>query len=318
MRRWLLAGAASGAIVACAAIAAFGVFEAAGPLDSERDVAVPRGGTARIARTLEASGVIGHAIAFELFAELTAGEGKLHAAELRFPAHGSLAAVLAVLREGKPVMHTITIPEGLTGAQIASLFARDDLLSGEVRVPAEGSVLPQSYAYERGALRSDVLKRAQSAMDAVLGRSWRERSPSFPLATARDALILASIVERETAMASERGMVSRVFLNRLRLGMRLQSDPTAIYAATGGLGRLERPVTRGDLEEDGPYNTYVIKGLPAGPICSPGAASIDAVLHPIASDFLYFVADRKGGHSFAATLAEHELNVARYRQNGER
>lgn len=315
MRRWLLAGAAMGVIAACVAIAALDMFEAAGPLSADRDVVVPRGGVAQIGRTLEAGGVIGHAIAFEAFAELTSGNGKLHAAELRFPAHGSLAAVLAVLREGKPVMHTITIPEGLTGAQIASLFARDDLLSGDVSVPAEGSVLPQSYAYERGALRSDVVERAQGAMRILLRQSWRDRPRSSPLATSREALILASIVERETGLASERGLVSRVFLNRLRLGMRLQSDPTEIYVASGGLGRLDRSLTRDDLDAEAPYNTYVVRGLPAGPICNPGAASIDAVLHPVAGDVLYFVADRRGGHSFAATLAEHDLNVARYRHD---
>jgi UPF0755 protein len=188
-----------------------------------------------------------------------------------------------------------------------------EALTGSVNVSVEGVVLPQTYSYEYGATRAQVLARAEAAQTQVLATAWAGRAPNLPLASSRDAVILASIVERETAKPEERAHIAAVFLNRLRLGMRLQADSTVVYAASDGLGVLDHPLTRTELELDSPYNTYRVKGLPPGPICAPGLASLDAVLHPMASDDLYFVADGTGGHVFAHTLAQHDANVKRWR-----
>ncbi len=188
-----------------------------------------------------------------------------------------------------------------------------DLLEGDVVVPVEGSTLPQTYVFERGAAASAIAERAQSAMRRAIEAEWPARAEGLPLRTPREAVILASIVEREAKLPQERPMIARVFLNRLRLGMRLQADPTAAYGAEGGLGVFVRRLDLDDLARTDGYNTYVVSGLPASPICSPGLASLTAVLHPASSDALYFVADGSGGHVFSATLAEHSANVARYR-----
>jgi UPF0755 protein len=217
------------------------------------------------------------------------------------------------LRFGRPVQHRLTIAEGLSAAQIAALLAREEALTGDMAVPREGSVLPETYAFERGASRDSVLHRAAAAMRMKLAILWDAREAGLPMASAREAVVLASIVERETAQKAERPIVARVFLNRLQAGMRLQADPTAAYGASGGLGVMDRKLDRDDLERKDGYNTYVIMGLPAAPICSPGLASIAAVLHPARSDALYFVADGKGGHAFANRLDDHERNVARFR-----
>ena len=174
-------------------------------------------------------------------------------------------------------------------------------------------MLPQTYAYEYGTSRQSILDRARAAMDRTLREAWASRAPGTTLASREQALILASIVERETARPGERPHVAAVFLNRLRLGMKLQSDPTVVYAASGGTGVLDRPISRADLERDDPHNTYRIRGLPPGPICAPGLASIQAVLQPAPSDDLYFVADGSGGHVFSRSLDEHARNVARWR-----
>lgn len=283
-----------------------------GPLAAARDVVVPRGGTREIAASLAQDGVIASPPMFRLAAYMTRGEGALHAAELAFPARASLADVLSVLRTGRPVQHHVTIPEGLTARQIAAVLAAPDPLTGPADVTSEAEILPQTYAFERGATRESVLDRAHAAMAAALDREWAARDPAVPLAAPADAVTLASIVERETARPEERPHVAAVFLNRLRLGMKLQSDPTVAYGASGG-GALDRKLTRADLDRDDPYNTYRIAGLPPGPICAPGIASLHAALHPDASDDLFFVADGSGGHAFARTLADHQRNVARWR-----
>ena len=267
----------------------------------------------RVADALRGAGVVASAPLLRVAALLTSGDGPVHAAELEFPTHASLRQVLVVLRTGRPVQHLLTIPEGLTAAAIADLVGGAEALDGDVAVPEEGAVLPQTYAYERGALRQTVLARAEAAMRRTLQQAWRARDPSIGLATPEQALVLASIVERETGRAEERPHVAAVFLHRLRLGMKLQSDPTVLYGASGGLGSLDRPLSRADLERDDPYNTYRIDGLPPGPICSPGVASLDAVLHPEPTADLYFVADGDGGHAFSASLKDHERNVQAYR-----
>lgn len=230
-----------------------------------------------------------------------------------FPAHASVEQVLAVLRTARPVEHHLTIVEGLTAKQISGVLSHADAMTGAVPAIPEGSVLPQTYDYEYGAERSRVLGRAEAAMAKALAAAWADRAPGLPLATAQDALILASIVERETAKPQERPHVAAVYLNRLRLGMRLQADPTVVYAASDGTGLLDHGLTRSELDRDGPYNTYRVNGLPPSPICSPGLDSIRAVLHPADSDDLYFVADGTGGHVFSRNYQAHGAAVARWR-----
>lgn len=277
---------------------------------------VPRG-MRRVASVLFEAHVVGSPIALRLAAVLTAGDGPIHAAEFAFPAHASLRAVLDVLRHARPVQHRLTLPEGLTAAQILTLVDGADALDGQAAKPAEGAVLPQTYDYVYGTERAALLARSEAAMQRALAAAWVGREPASPLTSPRQALILASIVERETGVAEERAHVAAVFLNRLRLGMKLQSDPTVLYGASHGFGSLDRPLTRADLELDDPYNTYRIAGLPPGPICSPGVAAIEAVLHPAATTDLYFVATGAGGHAFSASLVEHERNVRAYRERSE-
>ncbi len=244
---------------------------------------------------------------------VTQGDGPLHAAEFAFPAHASLDEILSVLRTARPVQHHLTIPEGLTARQIAAVVAQADAATGSAGAIAEGSVLPQTYDYERGTDRAALVDRAKAAMEKVVQAAWANRAPGLPLASPRDAVILASIVERETAKPEERAHVASVYLNRLRQGMRLDADPTVIYAVSDGAGVLDRPLSKADLRRDEPYNTYRVAGLPPGPICSPGRDAIEAVLHPLESDDLYFVADGSGGHVFSRDYADHDAAVARWR-----
>lgn len=289
------------------------VMDSPGPLQATTDVVVPPGTVSEVIAVLRAHHVIAHPLLFRIAERFTARAGPLHAAELAFPAHASLRQVLAVLRFAPPVQHALTIPEGLTAQQIAALVNAAPAATGHVAPPPEGSVLPQTYDYIYGTPRSALLARAEAAMRRVLAQAWAHRAPGLPLASPHDALILASIVQRETALPAELPRVAAVYLNRMRLGMRLQADPTVIYAASDGSGELGHPLTRSELDSDNPYNTYQHNGLPPGPICSPGIASIEAVLHPSTNDDLYFVADGKGGHLFARTLAEQDKHVAAYR-----
>ncbi len=283
-----------------------------GPLPASADIVVPNGSAVQLGDALRDAGLITTPWAFRAMAWWTRAEGPLRAGEFSFPAHARLRDVLSVLRTARPVQHRLTIPEGLTAPQIAQLLARADTLSGPTPTPAEGSVLPQTYAFERGTPREALLGRAVRAMDKTLAEIWSGHAEVVKLANAQELLILASIVERETARPDERAMVAAVYLNRLRKGMRLQADPTVSFAASGGQS-LEKPPTRADLDSANPYNTYHATGLPPGPIASPGLASLMATAHPATTDALYFVADGKGGHVFANTLDEHNRNVARWR-----
>lgn len=290
-------------------------FDAPGPLREARAVAVPRGGVDGIAAVLAGQGVVDHALALTVAATVTRGAGALHSAELVFPAHASLRDVLVVLRTGKAVQHKLTIAEGITATQAAAVVAGAPAMVGDTPIAQEGSLLPETYLYELNAERAALVERARRAMDRALAAAWESRTPdSAPLANARESLILASIVERETSHADERPRIAAVFLNRLRLGMKLQSDPTVIYGASGGLGVLDHGLTRAELDRDDPYNTYRIAGLPPGPISMPGLASLKAVTQPAPTNELYFVAEGEGGHVFARTEAEHLRNVAHWRE----
>lgn len=317
MLRWL-----GGAIVLLAALAGLAawqasrIYQAPGPLAEPANHVVPRGGTEVIAASLLRAGIVEDGRAFALAAWLTRPQGPLRAGEFAFPARASLAEVLAVLREARPVQRRLTIPEGLTAAQILALLERTEGLTGPIPVLAEAEILPETYAYQWGDARAPLLRRAEAAMDAALAEAWAQRAEGLPLATAREALVLASIVEEETALPEERPRVAAVFLNRLRRNMPLQSDPTVAYAASSGAG-LDRPLSRADLERDSPFNTYRVRGLPPAPIAAPGRDSLRAVTRPAQTEELYFVANGEGGHAFARTLEEHNRNVARWRARGQ-
>lgn len=299
---------------------AFGLrmlWQRPGPLPQATDLLIPHGHLRTVATALQADRVLpaGDAgrLLFMGLAGLTDRSGPLHAGEFRISAHASIADVLQVLRHARPVQHELTIPEGLTSAQIAGLIDHAPALTGALDVPAEGSVLPETYAYELDTSRPVLLARMQAAMQKALAATWASRDTSVPLTDRAQLLTLASIVERETGLGTERSQVAEVFVNRIRQGMKLQSDPTVAYGAGGGLGSLPRPLTRSDLMQPNPYNTYVIPGLPPGPISAPGLASLQAVAHPAQGDLLYFVATGTGGHAFSATLPEHLRNVAQLR-----
>jgi UPF0755 protein len=284
-----------------------------GPLLEARAVVVLHGGTAQLADALASNGVLDQPRLFRAAAWLTRGEGTLHAAEFAFPPHASIRQVLAILRSAHPVQHHLTIAEGLTARQIEDVLAHAESMTGTVRTVDEGAIMPQTYDYEYGADRAGLVARAKAAMDRDLAAAWSDRAPDVKLSSPREALILASIVERETAKPEERPHVAAVYLNRLRLGMKLQADPTVVYLASNGTGVLDHHLTRAELGRDDPFNTYRSPGLPPAPICSPGLDSVKAVLHPATSDDLFFVADGAGGHVFSRNYEAHDTAVARWR-----
>jgi UPF0755 protein len=226
-----------------------------------------------------------------------------------------MGEVLRILRAGRMVQHRLTIPEGLTARQITALLERAEALTGEVPPLQEGALLPETYTFLRGDTRASIARRASAAMDQALAEAWATRAPDLPLSSPREALVLASIVEEETGVAAERARVAGVFVNRLKRGMPLQSDPTVAYGVAQG-GLLDRPLMRADLDTAHPSTPYRIRGLPPGPIASPGRGALRAATRPEATEDLYFVADGSGGHAFARTLEEHNRNVARWRELG--
>lgn len=292
-------------------------YRSPGPLEHAAVVTVPKGaGVAEIAARLKAEDIIRSARVFELGVRFDGDGAVLQAGEYELPPSISARDIAQMLRAGEVLVRRFTIPEGLTSAQIVEIINRTEGLTGEIeRVPPEGALLPETYHFIAGDTREDILQRMMSAMDATLGKLWAQRVGDLPLASKEEALILASIVERETAVADERPRVAAVFMNRLRSGMRLQADPTVVYGVNGHHGPLDRPLRRSDLDRPTPYNTYLIDGLPPGPIGNPGRAAIEAVVNPANSDDLYFVADGTGGHAFASTLQEHNRNVARWRNH---
>ncbi|GAB0115083.1 endolytic transglycosylase MltG [Acidisoma sp. C75] len=285
-----------------------------GPLPKATDVVVPPGDSRAVGRALQAAHVIDGLFAFRVAEFVTRGQGPLHAGEFRFPAHGSLADAFRILRHGKPVEHQLTIPEGLTAKDIKDLINAAPAMTGRVTLAREGAILPNTYDYLYGTKRSALLARAEQALTAAMAKAWPDRAPGLPITSPEQAITLASIVERETAIPAERPMVAAVYLNRLAAGMKLQADPTVIYGLSDGRGVLPRPLDHADLLVPGAYNTYLNAGLPPGPIAAPGIAAILAVLHPAKTDALYFVANGTGGHSFSATYQGQEKNVARLRR----
>ena len=288
-----------------------------GPLAEEQVLDFPRGsGLASIATRLEAAGVIEDARLFRVATRVVGRDRRLRAGEFRIPANVSPRGVLDILESGQIVLHAMTIPEGLSTVEALAVVAAHPILVGDMPedLPGEGELLPETYMFARGTTRVEIIERMQSDMARLLAELWEGRQEGLPLESPEEALILASIIEKETAVADEYGLVAGVFVNRLRRGMLLQTDPTAIYAITRGQGPLGRQLLRRDLEIDDPYNTYRYAGLPPGPIANPGRGALQAALDPTETDYLYFVADGTGGHAFARTLDEHNRNAARWRR----
>lgn len=300
-----------------ALVATWSVFYAPGPQARQGDMTVvtlPSGaGVSAIAANLRAAGVIRSTDMFKAAATLTGADRKLRAGEYEVPSGASLRSVIVLLVEGRVVRHYVTIPEGWSSAQAVDILNRQPILTGTVEeAPDEGSLWPETYEISRGETRASVIARMRRAHDDNLARLWAARSPNTVVRTPEEAVILASIVEKETGVAAERPRVAAVFTNRLRMGMRLESDPTIVYGITQGRP-LGRGIRRSELDRRTPWNTYQIDGLPPTPIANPGGEAIAAVLDPPASDELFFVADGTGGHAFARTYAEHLANVARWR-----
>ena len=290
-------------------------FDAPGPARDERTVVLPQGLSAfDIADRLEDAGVIDDPLLFVAGLWIEDKQHALKAGEYVFEALIASRGVMEKLVAGKTVVRRLTIAEGMTSVEVVAALNAAPGLEGKIAtVPDEGSLLPETYHYALGDSRAALIERMQHAMARVVDELWSARDPAIGLDDADQAVVLASIVEKETAVADERPAIAGVFLNRLRQGMRLQADVTVIYAVTGGKRPLGRPLSRADLWVESPYNTYRNGGLPPGPIANPGRAALAAVLHPAETDALYFVADGSGGHAFAKTLDEHNRNVARWR-----
>ncbi|MGE5268785.1 MAG: endolytic transglycosylase MltG [Thiohalocapsa sp.] len=289
-----------------------------GPLAEARTLVVPpHRGVMAIGGLLENKGVIRHRLAFVLVAKLSGRSHSLKPGEYEIPAWASAMQTLDILATGRTVKHRLTIPEGLTSAEVVTLVKKAPALDGDPgAVPPEGALLPDTYVYSYGDQRHELIERMRHSMAHTVAQLWHERRADLPLATPQEAVTLASIVEKETAREEERPHVAGVFINRLRLGMRLQADPTVLFAlGDNGASKIDRPLTHADLAVASPYNTYLVRELPPGPIDNPGKASLRAAMRPEATDDLYFVADGSGGHVFAKTLAEQSHNIALYRHS---
>ncbi|HMR29599.1 MAG TPA: endolytic transglycosylase MltG [Geminicoccaceae bacterium] len=292
-------------------------MQSAGPAARDTVVVLPRGvGLSGIAARLGEAGVVDRPWMLQLAARLHDRDRRLQAGEYAFPPGATPEQVLAKLESGEVVLHPVTLAEGLTVAEMFAVLAASEVLEGELpAAPPEGTLLPETFLVPRGQPRARLVEQMRAEMQGALARAWEGRAPGLPLETPEQMLALASIIEKETALAAEYPLVAAVFLNRLRKGMPLQTDPTVIYALTGGKGPLGRPLTRADLDTADPYNTYKNQGLPPGPIANPGRSALEAAGRPAEVDYLYFVADGSGGHAFARTLAEHNRNVAKWRRS---
>jgi peptidoglycan lytic transglycosylase G len=309
-------------MVAVAAVGAllYHQFERPGPLNVSRVIAIPRGeGRIEIATRLEDEGVISNRWTFIATYLLQNAFGKkagdFKAGEYEFKKNASMADVFGILTQGRAILSKLTIPEGLTSLQIVERVRAEPDLAGDIaEIPSEGTLLPDTYRFSKGIGRQELIERMQAEMQRFLASAWEKRQPDLPIKTPDEAVVFASIVEKETGRADERDRVAGVFVNRIRKGMRLQSDPTVIYGIVGGQGLLGRSLTRADLDQKTTHNTYQIEGLPPTPICNPGRSAIEATLNPASTPDLFFVADGKGGHVFSATLKGHNAAVSNWRK----
>jgi len=289
-------------------------FVQAGPAPAQTVLVIaPGSGLNRIADALRQAGVVGNGLLFRVGIMRRGRTAQLKAGEYAFPAHASEAQVMDMLVMRKVLEHRLTIPEGLTSDSAVALIKADPTLTGEVPVVPEGSLLPETYLFERGTTRSELLARMHKAQETLLALLWPKRKEGLPLTSQEDALKLASMVEKETGIPAERPRIAAVFVNRLQSGMKLESDPTIIYGLTKG-APLGHPLRQSELAMPNPYSTYQIAGLPPTPISNPGRDAIQAALNPPDSQELYFVANGTGGHVFAKTAAEHQRNVAQWRK----
>lgn len=290
-------------------------FEAPGPLTQDKIVNIPRGaGIKDIADLLQREGVIDQPYVFMGGVIVLKARGELKSGEYQFTKQASLADVVDAIIENKVVQHNLTIAEGLTSEQIVARLLENDALTGPIKeIPREGTLLPETFKFTRGMTREQIIQRMQQAHKRVLAEVWERRMSDLPVRTPEQLVTLASIIEKETGKPDERTRVAAVFVNRLKNKMRLQSDPTIIYGLTGGKGALGRPILKSEIEQPTPYNTYVIDGLPPGPIANPGRASLEAAANPARTKELYFVADGTGGHTFSENYADHQKNVAKLR-----
>jgi UPF0755 protein len=311
VKRLLLVAAA---VVAAAALATISLlWWSSGPKPGPHDIIVREGSSvSSVAHQLEGEGAIpGSARTFYVMARIFGSGDPIQAGEFEIPEGMSASGILDLLQHGKPLQRLVTVTEGMPSIIVSEKLAANRYLTGPLPEIAEGSLLPDSYSYQRGEQRSAVVKRMQAAMNKTLAALWPKRSNACPLGSPRDAVTLASIVEKETGKPAERPLIAGVYCNRLRIGMKLDADPTVIYPITRGKP-LGRRIKESELHSDDPYNTYTHAGLPPGPIANPGKESIAAVLHPAQTKALYFVADGTGGHVFAETLQQQDANVKRW------
>lgn len=289
-------------------------FTRPGPNSSAQTIIIPKGlSLPRIAQLLSKSHVITNPSLFLVEARLLGRPVSIRAGEYAIPAHASSASILALLQSGKVIEHKLTVVEGMAAIQLWERLKAEPALNGDVALPEEGSVLPATYSFPRGEERATLLQRMQAAMHHTLEALWAERDPNLPLRSPQEAVILASIIEKESAKKSELPEIAGVYINRLWRGMKLQADPTVIYPVTRGKP-LGRRILRSELEALNAYNTYTRIGLPSAPIANPSKLALQAALHPNRTDNLYFVADGNGGSTFSKTLAEHEVKVAHWRK----
>ncbi|MDW9363763.1 endolytic transglycosylase MltG [Sinorhizobium meliloti] len=293
-------------------------YEKPGPLEANKNFIVRSGaGISEIASNLERNEIITDSRVFRFVSEAYLSNETLKAGEYEIKAHASMQEIMELLKSGKSILYSVSLPEGLTVKQMFHRLADDPVLVGDLpaELPPEGSLKPDTYKFTRGTDRNEIVKQMTAAQKALVQQIWEKRDPDLPVSTIEEFVTLASIVEKETGRADERPRVASVFINRLEKGMRLQSDPTIIYGIFGGDGKpADRAILRSDLDKQTPYNTYLIKGLPPTPIANPGRAALEAVANPSRTPELYFVADGTGGHVFAETLDEHNANVRRWRK----
>jgi UPF0755 protein len=322
----LMSGLLTVALVAMVTASGFGLavyhqYESAGPLEAARNIVIPKGeGRREIAERLEKEGIIANRWTFlggHIIQTLISGKKgvDLKAGEYEIKDHASMRQVMDTLAEGKSILYKLTVPEGLTSQQIVERLKGEANLTGEVtKVPAEGTLMPETYPFAKGTSRQEIVDRMQGDMQKTVAKLWEKRQPDLPLRSMEEAVTFASIVEKETGKVEERNRVAAVFYNRLKKGMRLQSDPTIIYGIAGGQGALGRGLTKVEIETKTPYNTYQINGLPPGPIANPGKAALEAALNPAKTNDLYFVADGTGGHTFTENLKDHNSAVQKWRE----